>query len=202
MKVLPIVVLLMIVATAEAKPIEVWECKDIFADSETVLVTATVEAGRKKGSISVAGVMHSARFEVAGFDRRWDFGERSRSYRYAFVIEPDGDAAYFDFGDEKKANAKKVMKCRQTDVEKSKSKLESLSSNPSKAEELVTSGEGWKSVMNWRKLTTGMSTSDVQKILGEPYRVSGGSFTIWYYQNGGTVTYIEGKIYQWSEPQQ
>jgi hypothetical protein len=129
MKVLPIVVLVMIVATAEAKPIEVWECTDIFADSETVLVTATVEEGRKKGNISVAGVTHSARFEVAGFDRRWDFGELSRSYRYAFVIEPDGDAAYFDFGGEKKANAKKVMKCRQTDAEKSKSKLESLPSN-------------------------------------------------------------------------
>jgi len=38
MKVLPIVVLLMIVSTAEAKPIEVWECKDMYADSEIVLV--------------------------------------------------------------------------------------------------------------------------------------------------------------------
>ena len=202
MKVLPIVVLVMIVATAEAKPIEVWECTDIFADSETVLVTATVEEGRKKGNISVAGVTHSARFEVAGFDRRWDFGELSRSYRYAFVIEPDGDAAYFDFGGEKKANAKKVMKCRQTDAEKSKSKLESLPSNPSKAQEPVTSGEGWKSVMSWRKLTTGMSTSDVQKLLGEPDRVDGGAFTSWHYQNGGNIVFYEGKLYQWTEPRQ
>lgn len=121
MKVLPIVVLLMIVSTAEAKPIEVWECKDMYADSETVLVTATVEEGRKKGSISVAGVTHSTRFEVAGFDRRWDFGLLpSRSYRYAFVIEPNGDARYFDFGGEKEAKARNVMKCRQTDAEKSK----------------------------------------------------------------------------------
>ena len=36
------------------------------------------------------------------------------------------------------------------------SKLESLLSNPSKVNEPVTSGEGWKSVMNWRKLTTDM----------------------------------------------
>jgi len=120
MKVLPIVVLLMIVATAEAKPVEVWECKDKYADSETVLVTATVEEGRKKGSISVAGVTHSTQFEVAGFDRRWDFGLLpSRSYRYAFVIEPNGDARYFDFGDEKEAKARNVMECRQTDAEKS-----------------------------------------------------------------------------------
>jgi hypothetical protein len=203
MKVLPIAVLLMIVATAEAKPVEVWECKDISADSETVLVTATVEEGRKKGSIFVAGVTYSARFEVAGFDRRWDFGEQpSRSYRYAFVIQPNGDAAYFDFGDEKKAKAQTVMKCHQTDAEKSKSKPESLPSNPSKPQEPVISGEGWKSVMNWRKLTTNMGTSDAQNILGEPQRVNGGSFTTWYYQNGGAVIFYEGKVYQWTEPRQ
>lgn len=82
------------------------------------------------------------------------------------------------------------------------SKLESLLSNPSKAEELVTSSEGWKSVMNWRKLTTDMSTSDVQKILGAPYRVDGGSLTRWYYQNGGIVTFFEGKVDHWTEPRQ
>jgi hypothetical protein len=82
------------------------------------------------------------------------------------------------------------------------SKLESLLSNPSKAEELVTSSEGWKSVMNWRKLTTDMSTSDVQKILGAPHRVNGGSITDWYYPNGGTVTFLEGKVHQWQEPRQ
>lgn len=38
--------------------------------------------------------------------------------------------------------------------EAKKSKLESLVSNPSDNQELVMSGEGWKSVANWRKLTT------------------------------------------------
>jgi len=80
------------------------------------------------------------------------------------------------------------------------SKLESLLSNPSKAQEHVTSGEGWKSVMNWRKLTKGMGTSDVQKILGEPQRVDGGTITTWYYQNLGRVTFLEGKVDGWSEP--
>ncbi len=82
------------------------------------------------------------------------------------------------------------------------SKLESLLSNPSKADELVMSNEGWKLVVSWRKLTTGMSTSDVQEILGAPYRVNGGRFTFWDYQNGGKVTFLEGKVYQWMEPQQ
>ena len=82
------------------------------------------------------------------------------------------------------------------------SKLESLLSNPSKSQELVTSSEGWKSVMNWRKITTGMSTSDVQKILGEPQRVDGGRMTTWHYRNGGSVLFIDGKVDSWDEPRQ
>jgi len=82
------------------------------------------------------------------------------------------------------------------------SKLESLLSNPSKAEELETSSDGWKSVTNWRKLTTGMSASDVQKILGAPDRVDGGSITHWYYQNRGRIIFYEGKVDHWMEPRQ
>ena len=82
------------------------------------------------------------------------------------------------------------------------SKLESLFSNPSKSQELSTSSEGWKSIANWRKLTTGMSTSDVQQILGAPHRVSGGGIARWYYQNDGVVVFMEGKVYQWNEPLQ
>jgi len=80
------------------------------------------------------------------------------------------------------------------------SKLESLFSNPSKTQELVTSSEGWKSVMNWRKLTTGMDTSDVQRILGAPQRVDGGVIASWYYENGGRVIYYKGKVDRWEEP--
>jgi hypothetical protein len=82
------------------------------------------------------------------------------------------------------------------------SKIEALLSNPSKAHEDVTSGEGWKSVMNWRKLTTDMDYSAVQKILGEPHQIDGGEIAYWYYQNGGSVTFMRGKAYQWSEPRQ
>ena len=70
------------------------------------------------------------------------------------------------------------------------------------AQQPVTSGEGWKSVKNWRKLTNDMSTSDVQKILGEPERLDGGTIAHWYYQNGGTVTFFQGKAQQWNEPRQ
>jgi len=82
------------------------------------------------------------------------------------------------------------------------SKLESLLSTPGKAHEQVTPGEGWKSVMNWRKLSTDMDYSAVQTILGDPHRVEGGQMAHWYYRNGGEVIFFQGKIFKWSEPRQ
>ena len=103
------------------------------------------------------------------------------------------------------ANAQDIDRINQLEKEVREinirlSKLESLLSNPGKPHEHVTPGEGWKSIMNWRKLTTDMDYSDVQKTLGEPQRVDGGQVAHWYYQNGGNVTFMGGKVYQWSEP--
>lgn len=66
--------------------------------------------------------------------------------------------------------------------------------------ELAPSGDGWTSLTNWRKLTKRMRPADVREILGEPQRIDGGSFTTWYYENGGDVTFYEEKVYGWSEP--
>lgn len=80
------------------------------------------------------------------------------------------------------------------------SKLESFPSNPSNAQEPATSVDGWKSVLNWRKLAQGMSTSDVRRILGEPHTVDGGSLVHWQYQNGGRITFFDGRVERWNEP--
>jgi len=82
------------------------------------------------------------------------------------------------------------------------SRLESLLSHPSLAQEILPSGEGWKSIVNWRKLSPGMNTSDVKKILGEPYRVDGGDIAAWYYKNHGRVYFYEQKVDRWMEPRQ
>ena len=82
------------------------------------------------------------------------------------------------------------------------SKLESLQSTPRKVNETVTSGEGWKSLVNWRKLTTDMDYSAVQKILGEPNHIHGGQFANWQYQNDGEVHFMQGKVNSWTEPRQ
>ena len=82
------------------------------------------------------------------------------------------------------------------------SKIESLLSKPTKIQEPLASGEGWKSVVNWRKISTDMSASDVQIILGEPQRLDGGDIARWYYHNGGVITFMQGKVYGWQEPRQ
>ena len=79
-------------------------------------------------------------------------------------------------------------------------KVESLLSNPGNAQKPLTSGEGWKLAMNWRKLANDMSTGDVRKILGEPHQVDGGALTTWYYQNGGKVMFVKEKVIRWTEP--
>ena len=38
-----------------------------------------------------------ANFSRQGLDLRWDWGETETSYKYTFVIEPDGTGLYYDF---------------------------------------------------------------------------------------------------------
>lgn len=64
----------------------------------------------------------------------------------------------------------------------------------------VTPGDGWKTLANWKKLARDMSLNDVQKILGDPEQVDGGTIAFWRYPNGGTVTFFIGKADSWSEP--
>ena len=78
--------------------------------------------------------------------------------------------------------------------------LESILQNKNNEKELVITNDGWKSVANWRKLTTGMDTSTVQKILGDAHRIEGETIASWYYENGGRVIFYEGKVTRWSEP--
>lgn len=80
------------------------------------------------------------------------------------------------------------------------SKLDGEDAKSSNTQETVSQYQGWKSLSNWRKLANDMTTSDVQKLLGEPDRVNGGKIATWYYQHGGAITFMDGKVYQWTEP--
>ena len=75
---------------------ETWHCSKPF--DTTVLVLLSSQPKENTGEIQVAGITHSVKYSVQGFNRRWDFGFTGDSgYRYAFVIGPDGGGQYYDF---------------------------------------------------------------------------------------------------------
>jgi hypothetical protein len=63
-------------------------------------------------------------------------------------------------------------------------------------------GEGWKSLDNWRQLRRGMRPIEVRELLGDADRVDGGYFTYWHYQNGGMVKFANEEVNEWKEPRQ
>jgi hypothetical protein len=74
---------------------------------------------------------------------------------------------------------------------------------PDATKDVVTSGEGLKSISSWKKLVSGMSHEDVRKILGEPSRTRGGDrFETWNYPNSGYVMFKYGRVFSWSDPSQ
>ena len=92
----------------------------------------------------------------------------------------------------------------EREVQETKQRLSILESelrNKNDEEELVYADDGWKSVANWRRLTPGMSTAYVKKILGAPHRIDGAKNAAWYYNNGGVVRIIDGNVDRWSEPE-
>jgi hypothetical protein len=80
------------------------------------------------------------------------------------------------------------------------SKLEGPQTITNQLERTIVSGEGWKSLANWRSLKNGMSYDEVRSILGEPSRVDGGSIAHWHYSNRGRVIFFSDKLDRWEEP--
>ncbi len=93
---------------ANAEVIESWVCQEsIFGSWDNILVTANVNKGRESGAIAVAGIKYQSKFSIEGFNRRFDFGQDSDGHDYSFIIEPNGDASYYDF-----SNASKNQRVR------------------------------------------------------------------------------------------
>ena len=61
----------------------------------------------------------------------------------------------------------------------------------------------YKNIANWRMLKKGMSFDEVRALLGEPFRINGGTITYWFYTNQPTIaraTFYRDKLDDWSEP--
>lgn len=91
----------------------------------------------------------------------------------------------------------------ERDIQEIKRRLSSLEAPPANTNVRQTppvTGEGWKSLSNWRSLNSSMGYEEVRNLLGEPQRVNGGEIAFWYYPNSGEVAFFRGKLDRWSEP--
>jgi len=96
---------------------EIWECKDQmdrnadFFGVSKVLITAKITSP-DSGEIDVAGITHTTRYYVQGFDRRWDFGGEELN-KYSFIIQPNGIGGYYKLEGSKSVSASLAVKCTQ-----------------------------------------------------------------------------------------
>ena len=73
-----------------------WRCWNERDTNEIVRLTAQLGGETwGSGAITVAGITHQAKFQFAGFERRWEFGLDDGRYQYAFVIRPSGRGGYY-----------------------------------------------------------------------------------------------------------
>ena len=86
------VIVIALIAFAGLAKAEQWNCYEGRHSSE-ILVVVTADTTNNTGTVKVAGTSQNASYSVKGLNRRWDFGG---STKYAFIIEPDGDATYYE----------------------------------------------------------------------------------------------------------
>ena len=98
---------------------ETWQCFKLFdRDKATPLLTLIrmrIEGKDLIGEVSVAGTSHMAQFQVAGLNRRWDWGcDEKTGCRYAFSIRPDDTGTFYDFSvsDDGRAKPSQVFECQ------------------------------------------------------------------------------------------
>ena len=80
---------------------EIWRCFDTTDYNKTTVLVRLTRVTRYNvdlgiGEVSVAGVTYTAFFRVAGLNRRWNF-DSGEVGNYSFIIQPNGDGAYYDF---------------------------------------------------------------------------------------------------------
>lgn len=98
---------------------ETWHCFKLFDRNKATALFSLIRMriGGKDfmGEVSIAGAAHLAQFQVAGLNRRWDWGcDEKTGCRYAFSVSPDGTGTFYDFSvsDDGRAKPSQVFECQ------------------------------------------------------------------------------------------
>ena len=100
------------------RQIETWYCFELLDRNKAAALFSLfrVRIGDGEiGEVSVAGATHVAHFQVAGLNRRWDWGcDEKTGCQYAFSISPDGTGTFYDFSvsDDGRAKPSQVFECQ------------------------------------------------------------------------------------------
>ena len=103
---------------------------------------------------------------------------------------------------------------QEATIEQLNQKIEQLENRVSILESIIANSNKKKSkqanvtavapkLQSWRKLKKNMTFDDVIDILGEPLRITSGSFTHWYYSKDISHSYVsfyQDVVYGWGEP--
>ena len=96
---------------AEDKKV-IWSCKDYPSGEKNILWL--VEWG-EESYIKVFDERIKAKYNLAGLEKRWDWGYKSNTSSYAITLSPDGIARYYDFtmSEDGTAKSSKIYECKK-----------------------------------------------------------------------------------------
>ena len=108
-----------LLASGQQLQTETWRCFELFdrKRGRALLSLIRMRIGGEDifGEVSVAGISHMAQFQVAGLNRRWDWGCNEKTgCQYTLGISPDGTGKFYDFSvsDDGRAKPSQVFECQ------------------------------------------------------------------------------------------
>jgi len=110
---------MLLALSSDKQQTETWYCFKLFdrnkATAPVTLFRMRIGGKDFMGEVLVAGTAHIAQFQVAGLNRRWDWGcDEKTGCRYAFSVRPDDTGAFYDFSvsDDGRAKPSQVFECQ------------------------------------------------------------------------------------------
>lgn len=96
------------------------------------------------------------------------------------------------------------LKRRVLELERKVERLEKLLPAPGRSLAPEGTQESWRGKDNWRRLSSGMTRSQVEDLLGRPGKIVANEYFIWWFYPNGSGGRVEfstaGRVTGWTEP--
>ena len=95
------------------RKIEIWECFGYSDRNKTTILTLT-RFDNGTGAVDAGGPTTYTEFRMAGLNRRWNWEEQGRGWRYSIILTLERTARYYDFSgvdSGEKTKPQEIFKC-------------------------------------------------------------------------------------------